>query len=98
MANLNVSYDEIDNAATQLTSGQTQLEDQLQQLQTYIQNLVSSGFVTDQASGVFNETYEQFTTSARSTVANLATLAQNLRTTAQVLRDTDQQIAAQLRG
>ena len=29
MANLNVSYDEIDNAATQLTSGQTQLEDQL---------------------------------------------------------------------
>ncbi len=98
MANMNVSYDELDNAANQLTSGQSQLEQQLHQLQSFIQNLVSSGFVTDQASGAFNETYEKFNTSAKSTVANLEILAQNLRSTANVLRDTDQQIASQLRG
>jgi WXG100 family type VII secretion target len=98
MANLNVSYDEINAAASRLSSGRDQLTDQLQQLRTFIQNLVSSGFVTDQASGAFNETYEKFTTAATATVDNLTILSQNLSKTAQVLRETDQQIAAQLRG
>lgn len=98
MANLNVSYDEIDAAASRLSSGRDQLTDQLTQLRMFIQNLVSSGFVTDQASGAFNETYEKFTTAATDTVNNLTILSQNLTKTAQVLRETDQQIAAQLRG
>lgn len=98
MANLNVSYDEMDAAATRLTTGRDQLNDQLSQLRAFIQNLVSSGFVTDQASGAFNQSYEQFTTSATATVDNLTQIAQNLRTTAQVLRDTDSEIAARLRS
>ena len=98
MANLNVSYDEMDAAAHRLTTGRDQLNEQLTQLRTFIQNLVSSGFVTDQASGAFNQSYEQFTTAATTTVSNLTEIAQNLRTTAQVLRDTDTEIAARLRG
>lgn len=98
MANMNVSYDEISSAATQLTTGQNDLETQLSQLRTFISNLVSSGFVTDQASGAFNETYEKFDTAAKQTVANLTVLSQNLNETARILQDTDQQIASQLRG
>ncbi len=98
MANMNVSYDELQGAANQLRNGQQQLSDQLTQLRTFISNLVSSGFVTDQASAAFNETYESFTTAATTTVSNLDTLARNLETTANVLRDTDAQLAAGLRG
>ncbi|GIG25868.1 WXG100 family type VII secretion target [Cellulomonas denverensis] len=98
MANMNVSYDEIESAANQLITGKGQLEDQLMQLRTFISTLVSSGFVTDQASGAFNETYGNFDTAAKSTISNLDILAQNLRQTAQILKDTDTQIASQLRS
>lgn len=98
MANMNVSYDELQTAANQLRTGQQALQDQLTTLRNFIQNLVSSGFVTDQASGAFNETYEGFTNAANATVGNLDKLAINLEQTARILQDTDSQLAAGLRG
>lgn len=98
MANMNVSYDELQTAANQLRIGETQLRDQLTQLRTYITNLVGSGFVTEQASLAFNETFEQFTTAATTTVSNLDILAQNLEGTAKVLQEADTQLAARMRG
>jgi WXG100 family type VII secretion target len=98
MANMNVSYDELQTAANQLRTGQQALQDQLTSLQSFIQNLVSSGFVTDQASGAFNETYDGFTKAANATVGNLEKLAINLESTARILQDTDSQLAAGLRG
>jgi len=98
MANMNVTFEEMTAAADRLTTGRDQLTDQLTQLRAFIQNLVSSGFVTDQASGAFNQSYEKFTTAATTTVENLTQISLNLRTTAQVLRDTDTELAARLRG
>ena len=98
MANMNVTFGEMNDAANRLENERQQLVDQLTTLKAFIQNLVSSGFVTDQASGAFNESYQSFTTAATTTVNNLTQISQNLRTTAQVLQDTDQEIAARLRG
>jgi WXG100 family type VII secretion target len=98
MANLNVSYQEIEQAATRLSTGQDELTTKLTELRTFIASLVSSGFVTDQASVAFGESYEQFTTSATQTVAALTNLSQYLRSTAQTLSEVDAQLAAGLRG
>ncbi len=98
MANLNVSYQEIRDAATRLSTGQDELTTKLDELRGFISSLVSSGFVTDQASVAFGESYQQFTTSATSTVSALTSLSQYLRATAQTLEDTDARLAAGLRG
>lgn len=71
MANMNVTYAELDTTANQLTQGQGDLEQILSNLQQIVGNLVSSGFVTDAASGAFQQSYDDFTSGAKQTVAGL---------------------------
>ena len=98
MANLNVSYQDMHDSATRLTTGQDEITTKLSELRSFIESLVSSGFVTDQASVAFNESYQQFTQSATSTVSALTNLSGYLRSAATTLADADTQLAAGLRG
>lgn len=97
MANLNVTYQEMHDAATRLTTGQDEMTTKLNELKAFIESLISSGFVTDQASVAFGETYRQFTQGATQTVAALTNLGQYLRTAADTLSDADTQLASGLR-
>lgn len=96
MANINVSYAEIEQAATQLGTGRDEITQKLQSLQTQISNLVASGFVTDQASGKFNNAYTEYTTSANNVVAKLSEIQSFLTQTANAMRDMDAQIASRI--
>lgn len=96
MSNLNVTYGDIQQAATRLANGREELESKLQELRAFIESLVSSGFVTDQASVRFNETYQQFTTNATGTISALNGLSDYLNHAAQTLQDTDNQLAGQI--
>lgn len=97
MANIDVSYAEMRDAATRLTVGQDEITTRLGELRAYIEQLVSSGFVTDQASVAFGESYRQFTQGATDTVAALTSLGEYLRAAAATLEDADAQLAAGLR-
>lgn len=97
MANINVTYDEMDQQATRLEQSRDSITQQLQQSQSQVRNLVSSGFVTDSASGAFETSVTDFVTSANRTIETLGTLASNLRSMANAYRETDQQIANQMR-
>ncbi|MFT4123211.1 MAG: WXG100 family type VII secretion target [Microbacteriaceae bacterium] len=94
MANLNVTYDEIKSAANQLTTGKENLITELNQLKAQIDNLVSSGFVTDAASGAFQTMYEQFTTGTTQTVSALDGISTSLSTAADTFSQADSQIAS----
>ncbi|MGO2141753.1 MAG: WXG100 family type VII secretion target [Leucobacter sp.] len=96
MSNIKVSYSEIETAATQLGAGREEITTKLQGMQTQIQNLVSSGFVTDQASGKFNDAYTKYTTSANTLIAQLNEIQQFLTGTANAMRDLDAQIASKI--
>jgi WXG100 family type VII secretion target len=98
MANLNVSYQDMHNEAAALRSGQQEITQQLTALKTRIANLISSGFVTDSASGAFNATYEQFTSGATQTISALDGLASTLTTIANTLQETDASLAQQIGG
>ncbi len=98
MANLNVTYGAMRDAATRLTAGQDEITTRLNELRVFIESLISSGFVTDQASVAFGESYRQFTQGATDTVSALTNLGQYLRQAAQTLEDADAQLAAGLRG
>lgn len=98
MVNLHVSYEQLTNEATGLDTSREDINSQLNQLRTRIQNLTSGGFVTDAASVRYNQSFEQFTLGATQTIDALADLANMLRQTATTLQDTDQQLAQQMGG
>ena len=98
MANMNVSYQEMRDEALQLTTGQEEITSKLSELRVRIESLISAGFVTDQASVAFGETYRQFTQGASDTVSALTNLGEYLRTAATTLEDADGQLASGLRG
>jgi len=96
MANMNVTYQEMHDAATHLTAGEDDIKQRLTELRQYIQGLVTSGFVTDQASVQFNETYGNFTTSATNLISSLDGLSSYLNKAADAIQSTDQQLASGL--
>lgn len=93
MSDMNVTYADLHDAATKLRSGMDDLQHKLTQLQSFIQGLVGSGFVTDQASGAFNDTYQNFTRGATQTVGALEQLGGFLDSAASALQDTDSSLA-----
>jgi WXG100 family type VII secretion target len=96
MANLNVTYQDLDSAAKKLNAEKEQIRGQLDSLQNYIANLVSSGFVTDSASVKFDQTYKEYTKGAKETIDALEGLAGYLTSAATTLRETDEQLGAAL--
>ena len=96
MSNIKVSYAEIEQAASQLGSGREEITTKLQNMQSQIANLVSSGFVTDQASGKFNDAYTKYTQSANTLIAQLNEIQQFLTGTANAMRELDSQIASKI--
>ncbi len=96
MANLSVSYQDLNTSADKLVAGRDDINQQLTSLQSQIAALVSSGFVTDRTSGAFKASYETFTKGARDTISGLDGLSAFLRQTATTLADVDTQLAARL--
>lgn len=96
MSNIRVSYDQMEQSAAQLGQGREEITEKLQSLQQQIQNLVSSGFVTDQASVKFEGAYQEYTTSANTVVTRLAEIQAFLTQAANAMREMDAQIAARI--
>lgn len=96
MANISVSYGEIDHAASQLGAGRDEITQKLQLMQNQIANLVSSGFVTDQASGKFQSSYADYTASANTVVSKLTEIQAFLTQTSTAMQDMDAQLAARI--
>jgi WXG100 family type VII secretion target len=71
VANVHVDYQELQRSSSQLKSGQQDVESQLARLKSMIDNLVSSGFVTDQASGKFQQSYDQWNSGAKNVIQGL---------------------------
>lgn len=96
MANISVSYSEIEQSASSLGAGRDEITQRLHLMQAQIGNLVGSGFVTDQASGKFSAAYEEYSASANSVIARLTEIQSFLTQTAQVMREMDAQLAARI--
>lgn len=97
MPNLNVSYEQMEGASTKLSQGREEIYQKLDYLRNEIQSLVSTGFVTDRASGAFNEAYERFTNGARNTVQGLDEVSAFLRRVVSTMRETDNQLAGAIK-
>src|SRR5690606_41369317 len=97
-ANMNVSYTMMISAAGSMSTGQQTLTDTLTDLKRQVDELVAAGFVTDQASGAFQTTYEQFTTSSTQAVSAIDGLAGFLESAATSLSEVDSSLAKAIQG
>ena len=93
MANLNVSYEEMRGAAQQLRAGQETMSGTLTELTTLVDNLVESGFQTDNASLSYRDQMGQFNTSTTEAVNALEPLAAFLEQAADTLAGSDADLA-----
>jgi WXG100 family type VII secretion target len=98
MANMNVTYGEMTDAANRLTAGKDDITAKLHELQNLVNNLVNGGFVTDSASGAFHTSYEQFTKGTTDAVNGLDGMSQFLTKAADALQNVDQQLAKGIGG
>lgn len=96
MANINVSYAEMEQVAAQLGSGREEITAKLSALHGQIRSLVGSGFVTDQASKKFEAAFDDYSASANTVIEKLAEVQAFIVQTAAAHREMDAQIAARI--
>jgi WXG100 family type VII secretion target len=97
MANVNVTYGDMQAAAGQLTQGEAQINSDLARLKKLIDNLVASGYVTDSSSKQFQQSYEEFNSGATKMIAGLNGMGQYLKSAAKAFQETDSQLANALK-
>jgi WXG100 family type VII secretion target len=96
MANLNVTYADMQDGARRLQNGQTDIEAKLSELQSLVQSLVADGYVTDRSSKAFDSAYSEFNDGATKTIAGLEGMSSFLNQAATAMQDTDTQLASAL--
>lgn len=97
MANLNVTFGDMRDAAGRLTRGQQEINTQLSQLKSLVDSLVSGGYVTDQSSVAFGNSYHEFNDGATKTIAGLEGMSMYLNKASEALQQTDSDLASALR-
>jgi WXG100 family type VII secretion target len=95
---VNVSYDHLETVAKSLVTGQGEIETQLLNLKKQVDELVNSGFVTDQSSKAFESSYAEFNDGITKTVNGLEGLSGFLSKAASTFRDSDQGLAQGLKA
>jgi WXG100 family type VII secretion target len=96
MANLNVTYAEMSDSATRMRNNKNDIDSRLTECKSIVDQLTASGFVTDQASGKFDEVHTEFVNSANTVMETLEQLSMWLDKAVDALQDMDTQLAGSL--
>jgi WXG100 family type VII secretion target len=96
MANLNVTYHEMSDTATRMRNNKTDIDEKLRECMNIVDQLTASGFVTEQASGRFEEVHHEFNTSATTAMETLDQLSIWLDKAVEALREMDTNLAGSL--
>ena len=94
MANLNVAYPAMKSQATRIDTGRQDIQNLLESLQNQVEDLIEDGFVTDEVSEAFNESFEKFTAGAQTTIQGLARMYDYLSQTVRAFYELDKQLLA----
>ena len=98
MANLNVTYDDLREAAQRLTAGKDDLINKLTELSNLVETLTSNGFQAEQSSAAYRDSFEQFRTGTTTAINGLEGLSNFLVSAADALQQTDEGLASGIRG
>lgn len=96
MTDMRVTYQEMLSTATRMRNNKTEVVARLTECQKIVQTLVTNGFVTQQASGKFDEVSTRFITSSKEAMETLEALSGWLDNAVEALRRMDQEMANSL--
>jgi WXG100 family type VII secretion target len=96
MVSINVSYEELNSAVSSIESSRDNIYNELDALRNRIQELTTSGFVTEKTSGAFNEAYNNYSEGAKKTVQGMDDVIAFLKKVEETLRETDAALASSL--
>jgi WXG100 family type VII secretion target len=97
MANVNVTYQEMRDAANRLTRGKEDIVSKLTELRGMVNNLVNGGYVTDSSSKQFDESYQEFNDGATKMAEGLEGMGKYLTAAADTFQQADDELAKALR-
>jgi WXG100 family type VII secretion target len=97
MANVNVTYQEMRDAANRLTRGKEDIVSKLTELRSMVNNLVNGGYVTDSSSKQFDESYQEFNDGATKMAEGLEGMGKYLTAAADTFQQADDELAKALR-
>lgn len=93
MSNVNISYQSLHETATKIQASREQIHRELDGLRSKIEQLVSSGFVTQRSSSAFLNAFNQYNSGAKKTIDGLDQVITYLNKVEQTYRETDQSLA-----
>ncbi|KQO63864.1 WXG100 family type VII secretion target [Curtobacterium sp. Leaf261] len=97
MPNLNVTYGDMQDAASRLVNGEQDIESKLRELKSLVDSLISGGYVTDQSSVAFGTSYQEFNDGATKTIEGLNGMSDYLNKASEALQQTDSELAKALK-
>ncbi|WP_049580024.1 WXG100 family type VII secretion target [Streptomyces sp. SBT349] len=95
--NIDVTYDDMHEAGDYLIAAKDELTTKLDQLKTYVGDLVRGGYVTSRSSVAFEQSYQEFTDGGKQAVESLQGLGDFLHGAADGFADLDRQLEEGLR-
>jgi WXG100 family type VII secretion target len=98
MANLNVTYQDLRDAAKALTGGRDDLDHKLTELSNLVNTLTANGFQAEQSSAAYRDAFENFRSGTSTAIGGLEGLSSFLVQAADALEQTDQGLASGIRG
>ncbi|MGW0824222.1 WXG100 family type VII secretion target [Streptomyces sp. NPDC002845] len=90
---LDITYQDMRDAAKHVTKEKGKLQDKLDELRKYIANLVESGYVTKSSSKAFDENFDEFVRGAKETLEGLEGMGEYLTTAADKFEQIDEELA-----
>ncbi|MFG1696786.1 WXG100 family type VII secretion target [Nonomuraea sp. NPDC049309] len=93
-----LSFPQVESGANRLSKEKEDIETRLTQLKAMIDQLVSSDFVTERASGRFQQDYDQWNNGARQVMQGLEGMSQFLKTAIAKHRELDASLSGGASG
>lgn len=93
MSNVNVTYQDMRDAAKRLRDGQAEIEQKLGDLKKLVTSLVNGGYVTDRSSKQFDQSYDEFNEGAKKTIEGLDGMGTFLESAADAFEKADEELA-----
>lgn len=97
MANIKVTFQEMEDAAQRIKQESDDMRGKLDQLRSMVSNLVADGYVTDQSSKRFDESYQELDKGGKQVMEGLTGIGDYLKQAAEALRKTDEELANALK-
>lgn len=95
---VDVTYEDMRGAAKHLRHQRTKIDEKLDSLKTYVDNLVENGYVTKKSSKEFQNSFDEFKKGASDTIEGLEGMAKFLETAADKFEDLDLDLAKHTKG